>query len=648
QLERANLFVECLDSKRQWYRYHALFAQALRSRLERTSRELVPILHYRASLWYAQQSQSTTTLPCECQTLCCAQQDQTTAAVLHALSAHQWQWAADLIESLPVTALTWGASEQALVLLRHWLEQLPADIVHARPRLCLACAQLLWGVAPYTQLQVWLDAAEATLTTSLTRHPGADASPPIPVSQAQQEQENLLGEVFAFRALLKSHEEDGPAALALCQQALALLSAQDYIGHAQVAFAQLVNSYTTSTNGVETTIKNALRAGWLAQAAGNSALAIGIMGTTALYMLGTGRLRKAYRLTKRAIQLGTQPGMLVLPEVGWPALLQAEILREWNQLDAARSLVGEALSLCQQTESILSLRYVLLGHAVRLRVCLSHGELDTARSALQEFERIGMHTSHPSYLHQHSLFTTIDQVRLWIACGERERAARWAQELNGEEEHDTPFPFTREREEVAGVRILLAKAQSALALERLEPLLRRATMAHRWGHVIEMQLLQALAHQMNHEEPRALSTLSEAVRLAEPEGYIRSFADEGAPMEALLSKLREQQCKAGPTPYLDTVLAAFPQQSQVQEQQLKEAEKRTKTQPLLDPLSVRELEVLQLMAQGASNQQIAQELVIAIDTVKRHVSHIFSKLGVNNRVQAIKQAQSLGILDEEL
>jgi LuxR family maltose regulon positive regulatory protein len=99
---------------------------------------------------------------------------------------------------------------------------------------------------------------------------------------------------------------------------------------------------------------------------------------------------------------------------------------------------------------------------------------------------------------------------------------------------------------------------------------------------------------------------------------------------------------------LDAVLAAFPQQSQVQEQQLKEAEKRTKTQPLLDPLSVRELEVLQALAQGASNQQIAQELVIAIDTVKRHVSHIFSKLGVNNRVQAIKQAQSLGILDEEL
>ncbi len=652
QLLRANLFVESLDSMHQCYRYHALFAQALRFRLEQTSSDLVPTLHHRASLWYAQQSQGTTTLPCECQTLSCqgiwyTQHDQTTAAVLHALSAHQWQWAADLIEGLPVTALTWGASQHTLVLLRHWLEQLPAEIVHSRPRLCLACAQLLWGIAPHTELQIWLDAAEATLTTLLTRHLRADATPPIPISQVQQEQENLLGEVIAFRALLKSHEEDSPATLALCQQALALLSAQDCIGHAQVAFAQLVNSYTASTNDVKITIKTALGAGFLAQAAGNSALAIGIMGATALYMIGAGQLRKAHRLTKRAIQLGTQPGMLVLPEVGWPALLQAEILREWNQLDAARTLVEEAISLCQQTESILSLRYLLLGYAVLLRVSLSREELDTAGSALQEFERIGMHTNYPIYLHQRSLFTTIDHVRLWIACGELERATRWAQELNGEEQHDTSFSFTREREEVASVRILLAKVQSALALERLEPLLRRATIGQRWGHVIEIQLLQALAHQMRQEETQALSALSEAVRLAEPEGYIRSFVDEGAPMEALLSRLREQQCETGPTPYLDAVLAAFPQQSQVQEHEPKQAREHTKTQPLLDPLTERELEVLQTLARGASNQQIAQELVIAVDTVKRHVSHIFSKLGVQNRLQAIKQAQSLGMLDEE-
>ncbi len=116
-------------------------------------------------------------------------------------------------------------------------------------------------------------------------------------------------------------------------------------------------------------------------------------------------------------------------------------------------------------------------------------------------------------------------------------------------------------------------------------------------------------------------------------------------METLLSKLREQQCKAGPTPYLDTVLAAFPQQKQTQEHHPKQAGECAK---LLDPLSERELEVLKTLARGASNQQIAQKLMITVDTVKRHVSHIFSKLGVQNRVQAAKQAKLLGILDEEL
>src|SRR5260370_37660879 len=143
---------------------------------------------------------------------------------------------------------------------------------------------------------------------------------------------------------------------------------------------------------------------------------------------------------------------------------------------------------------------------------------------------------------------------------------------------------------------------------------------------------------MCQEETQALDALFEAVRLAEHEGYIRCFVDEGASMKMLLSRLRKRESKHGPTPYLDRLLAAFPQQVKAQEHQPKRAGERTKMQPLLDPLSERELEVLQLLAQGVSNQEIAQELVIAYDTVKRHVFHIFSKLDVSNRVQAVRQA----------
>ena len=178
------------------------------------------------------------------------------------------------------------------------------------------------------------------------------------------------------------------------------------------------------------------------------------------------------------------------------------------------------------------------------------------------------------------------------------------------------------------------------ALQRLEPALERATAGQRWSHVIEIRLLQALAHHRLDEESQALAALSEAMRLGEPEGYLRSFVEEGASMEALLYRLRKRCAKQGPTPYLDTLLTAFQQESKAR----LPAETSTESQLLPEPLSERERQVLQLLAQGRSNQEIAQDLVIALDTVKRHVSHIFSKLGVTNRVQAVKQARELGLL----
>jgi LuxR family transcriptional regulator, maltose regulon positive regulatory protein len=188
----------------------------------------------------------------------------------------------------------------------------------------------------------------------------------------------------------------------------------------------------------------------------------------------------------------------------------------------------------------------------------------------------------------------------------------------------------------------LALDQPAQALQLLEPVLQRATTGKRWGHVIGIRILQALAHQMCHQEAQALGVLSEAVRLGEPEGYIRSFVDEGPLVEALLYQLRKRERKHGATPYLDTLLAVFQQQSIAYIQ----AQDGTEV-PLSKPLSGREREILQLLARGASNQEIAQELVIVVDTVKRHISHIFSKLGVKNRVQAIRQAQDLGLVSRE-
>jgi LuxR family maltose regulon positive regulatory protein len=647
RLEQNNLFITPVDSKRQWYRYHTLFSEALRYQLEYMYSDLAPILHHRASLWYAEHS-------------------YTTEAILHAFHAHQWQLAADLIEKLPLLSLTRVVHENKVKMIQQWLEQLPRDLIHSRPRLCLACAQILWVTAPQTTLEAWLNAAETTLTASLTAQTNQDASQPVLDPKELQEQKNLLGEVFAFRAILRSCQEEGQIALSLCQEALRLLSTGNSIAHAQVSLAQLQASYLSSINNATAAIQSGLQASALAQTTGQPHLVIFLQSITVMYMIGTGQLHEAQQLSQQAILIGNQMKQLSSSEGGYPALFQAEILREWNQLDAALSLAEEAISLCEQNASTLSLAFSLYKYAVLVRIFLSRGDYDAARGALQEFEKLGRIVNQSTLLHARSLFTTVDQVRLWLACGELDYALRWLKRLELEERHGTPF--AREREEVACARILLATAQPTLALERLEPVLVRATTARRWRHVIEILLLQALAYQMHQQETLALSALSEAVHLAEPEDYIRIFVDEGATMAALLSRLRQEQREAGPTPYLDTLLAAFPHQSVVGKRgaaskalqrtqtrdkntvdipEPKQAIEQTIAQPLLDPLSDRELEVLQLLANGASNQEIAQELAIVVDTVKRHVSQIFSKLIVKNRIQAVKRAQELGLLGEE-
>lgn len=190
----------------------------------------------------------------------------------------------------------------------------------------------------------------------------------------------------------------------------------------------------------------------------------------------------------------------------------------------------------------------------------------------------------------------------------------------------------------------------AKSLSLLEPLQGRAEQQERWSQVIEMKGLQALAHSMRHEDQEALTVLAQALYLAEAEGYIRIFVDEGAAMASLLSQLRDQERKQGPTPYLDTLLAAFSSQ-RITHKPLPPGQGEPRghigEQPLIDPLSERELEVLQLIARGDSNQEIAEGLVISLDTVKRHATHIFEKLGVHNRVQAVARARTLGLLSDE-
>jgi LuxR family transcriptional regulator, maltose regulon positive regulatory protein len=235
--------------------------------------------------------------------------------------------------------------------------------------------------------------------------------------------------------------------------------------------------------------------------------------------------------------------------VCWASSIHADVLREWNRLDEALFLALQGVQLSEQTEMIVAL-YV--AYAVLMRVYQAQGEREAARLAFQQSEATLAQNYSP---YRRSIFLIAEWVRFWLVSGEVGRATLWAQELV--QQPREPSPLAREREDVARARILLAQEKPTEALSLLEPLRGDAERQECWNHVIEMQVLQSLAHAMVDEEQEALGVLGQAVRLAEAEGYIRIFVDEGAPMARLLSRLREREDRQVPTGYVDTLLAAF-------------------------------------------------------------------------------------------
>jgi LuxR family maltose regulon positive regulatory protein len=635
QLERANLFLVSLDSERHWYRYHALFAQALQHRLQQTHPSQVPLFHSRASHWYARAGRFH-------------------EALSSAIAAQEWPWAADLIEHL--YPRTWGNSEHAR--LRGWLEQLPASILRSRPRLCLTYAKTLFMVSSSPTMQRWLDDAETAFST--TQYWQGDAEPSeqtaFPTSANEttvagallsvtpDERENLLGEIAAQRAIMTGYYlGQADATLTFCQQALAHLSEQNLEARAEVAYAASLAYH--SSGDIVAAIQSTKKAATLAQAAGDTASTIIYLGRTAYGLLVQGKLHEAVQFAKRATLLGTTPSGLPHAMLCRVFIYHADVLREWNRLDEALELILQGIRLSEQTETLVAL---FVGYTVLMRISLAQGEMDAARQAFQQAEALTKTHS----LYRREAYLIVHWIQFWLASGEGERALNWLREIAqpGSGRTERHSLLAQEREEVARIRILLAQQMPAEVISLLEPLQERAEQQERSLHVIEMKVLQALAHALRNEEQEALTVLAQAVHLAEPEGSIRIFVDEGPAMATLLSRLRDQERRQGPTPYLDELLAAFSSERMTHNALPSASSQptgRRLEQPLIEPLSERELEVLHLMARGDSNQEIAEKLVIAIVTVKRHVTHIFEKLGVNNRMQAVARARSLGLLTDE-
>jgi LuxR family transcriptional regulator, maltose regulon positive regulatory protein len=615
-LERSNLFVVALDAQRRCYRYHPLFAGALRHHLRRVAPAQATALHQRASAWWLAQGQHV-------------------VAMQHALAAQAWHQAADIAQALPTH---YWQGEQ-LALLRHWCAALPVAMLRQHPRLCLRYAQALYAADQLEACGFWLQTARDALQVQAVAPDTPNAE-----TQLQQPHQQLLGEIVAHQALVAGVRGDGEAAERLADEALTVLGAPSDATRALLAYA---HAQAAQVRGqVAVAARHALTASSLARKADLLGEATRYLSFAAHLTQSYGQLCVAWQLLERAIALGASPGTAPNPATALAYAYQADLLREWNQRDEALALVQQALTLAEQADHRAD---EAACYAVLSRVQYARGAYAAASAAFERCttpcepaEQPGWRTS--AWLGH--------QMRLWIACGTLEPALRWARARKRHGQAVAPFEAACVG--LAYARLQLAQHDGHGARAVLEPLLPMARADGRAQHVIELLVLLALAHASCGNEAAALAALATALQQGQQQGYLRCFLDEGEPLAALLQRALAHGIERE---YVQHLLAAWPSAQQARTGILATSPAAKQTvvaslplphaQPLVEPLSPRELDVLARLGRGASNQAIARDLALSTNTVKRHTSNIFGKLGVTNRTQAVAAARTLGLLHKQ-
>ena len=623
-LEHGNFFVVALDDTRHWYRYHHLFADVLSAHLLAEQPDQVATLHRHASEWYEQHGSASD-------------------AIRHALAAKDFARAADLVE-LGVVAMLRSRQEATLL---DWLKVLPDEVLRCRPVLSVAYAHVLLSNGEREGIEERLRDAERWLDTTAEMPGRPDAPAATMVVVDEEEFGHLPATIAIARAGLALTRGDVQGTMTYARRALDLApknahltrgSAAGLLGLASWTSGDLKAAHRSYADGIASL-----------QKAGNLSDALGCAIAVADIQMVQGRLHEAMRTYERALQRALEQGTPTLRGTADMYVGMSGLHRERNDLQTATQYLLRSKELGEHT-GLPQNRYRWCVAMARIRE--AQGDLNSALDLLHEAERLYVGDFSPNV---RPIAASVSRV--WVTQGNIGEALDWVRE-RGLSVSDEPS-YLREFEHITLARVLLARSMSNSIHETvglLERLLQAAEEGERTGSVIEILVLQALAHQMQGDIPAALMPLQQALTLAEPEGYVRMFVDEGLPMAVLLAHLHEHSRKRPratstnvPLAYLERLLALL-RGERVQEGISPAATSSPSVppsaQPLLDPLTQRELEVLRLIAAGLSNRAIAAQLVLALSTVKSYVNTIYSKLQVESRTQAVARARALHLLSE--
>jgi len=581
-LDRANLFIVPLDDERRWYRYHRLFRDLLLKRLQQMQPDLVPVLHRRASEWYEQHGLAS-------------------EAIDHALSGEDYSRAVDLVERCAESTLM----RSEVVTLLQWVDKLPDELVRSRPALCLYHAwTLLLAGRPLESIEGRLQHAEkaASLRALIAVYRGQISRA---IEQARLGLEQLTEEDRFLRGL-----------------------ATWIMGLVQLADGDL----EAGSQALDEVVR-------MSREMGNVMFASAALSHVAKLQKRRGQLQQAKATYERALALATDTLGRPVPIAGEALMGLGELWREWNDLETATSYLTQGIELSRGWSEVSAFD----GYIPLARVRQARGDENGAWDAVREAQQLALKTDSTEL---DDLAVDMFAALLSTAQGDVEAAMRWAEErgvgtdaAGGDPESRETFlnAHLRKYERLVLARALIKQDRPGEALAVLEQLLPRMEGQGRTDLVIEIQVLRALAAQAQGSIERALGALESALSLAEPGGYVRMFVDEGEPMARLL----HQAAARGIAPeYSGRLLAAF--ELQRIDQGLKAP--TGPSSPLVEPLSPREVEVLKLLAAGLSNKEIAERLVIAVGTVKKHLKNIYGKLGVHSRTMAVARGRDVGLL----
>lgn len=620
-LERANLLLVPLDDQRQWYRYHHLFADVLRAHMIKKQPERLSILHRRACAWYEQHGFRS-------------------AAIHHALAAQDFQRAAELIE------LEWLVMSRTYFRNSTWIgwvRALPDELTKTRLILSLGLA---WDLLFSGDLQAGADRlkdADRLLEMTDNTNNSLDTSLKNTTVAIDDEASWLQAILAIARAFHAQAIGESAGTIKYAEQALTCLSEEDdYI----IGLADSLLGLAYWENGdLDAAVQHMTNAVVRLRITSHFIYAISGSYVLASIKIAQGRLFDAINIYREALQLASKPGEPSLQGTADLHMGLSKLYREQGKEDAARDhlLKCEVLG---KPAALPAWPYDLYLAQAQLRV--DQGELDDALKYLEEADNLYHKQPVPNVQPIAALKTQV-----WLRQGRLTEALHWVRHrgLSIEDEVSAGgVRYLHEFEYITLARTLITHYEinrSAQiiheAVELLEYLLEAAEAARRNGSVIRILVLQALAQKVQGNTSLALTRLERALILAESEGYVRVFVDEGLPMAELLHEAATQDIMPD---YVSKLLVVFGVEKQLCSDQTKVSHQSSPPNAIsiIEPLSERELEILALIAAGKKNQEIADQLIISINTVRYHTKNLYGKLGVNKRTQAVARAHELNLI----